>query len=135
MRPSTGLPTFCARRWTSAASTPSRDSRRLEAKMTGHVTFITGGARSGKSRHAESLAAASGAPVVYIATMETRDSELEARVASHRLRRPAHWTTAEAPLDVAAAVESAPRAALILLDCLSLWVSNLLFAALPDFDD
>src|SRR5436309_3566840 len=104
------------------------------APMTRHLTFITGGARSGKSRHAETLAAAQPNPVVYLATMEPGDAELEARIARHRARRPDTWTTLEAPLDVVAALETAPPEALVLLDCVSLWVSNLLFATLPDFE-
>ena len=86
--------------------------------------FVTGGARSGKSRHAERLAASTGHPVVYIATMEPLDDELARRVAAHRAARPADWRTVEAPLDPASALEAADAGACVLLDCLSLWVAN-----------
>ncbi len=86
--------------------------------------FVTGGARSGKSRFAERLAAGSGRPVVYIATMEPRDEELRRRVARHRSQRPREWETVEAPLDLVAALRAADPGACALLDCLSLWVSN-----------
>jgi adenosylcobinamide kinase/adenosylcobinamide-phosphate guanylyltransferase len=99
----------------------------------GLITLVTGGARSGKSAQAEALAAAAGPPVVYLATMEPRDAELAARIAQHRARRPAAWRTVEEPLDAAAALSRIDSAATVLLDCLSLWVSNLFFAAgLPD---
>ncbi|MCZ2110039.1 MAG: bifunctional adenosylcobinamide kinase/adenosylcobinamide-phosphate guanylyltransferase [Dehalococcoidia bacterium] len=94
----------------------------------GSIHLVTGGARNGKSRHAEALAAASGAPVVYIATMEPGDEELRARIARHRERRPADWATIEAPRDLTWALAAAPTGAAVLLDCLSLWVSNQLFA-------
>ena len=90
----------------------------------GEISFVTGGARSGKSRFAEALAARSDRLVVYIATMEPLDDELLARVARHRAERPAHWTTIEAPSDPTSALQSAPDDACVLLDCLSLWVSN-----------
>ena len=86
--------------------------------------FVTGGARSGKSRHAERLAAATGRPVVYVATMEPRDDELARRVAAHRASRPAEWATVEAPLDPASALAAIDPAHCALLDCLSLWVAN-----------
>lgn len=98
----------------------------------GSLTFVTGGARSGKSRQAEMLAAATGAPVVYLATMEPLDEELERRVALHRTRRPGDWTTAEEPLALGAALAGLDTGATVLLDCVSLWVSNLLFATVPD---
>lgn len=94
----------------------------------GAIVFITGGARSGKSRHAEQLAAETGGAVVYVATMEPGDDELRGRIARHRQRRPAEWMTLEAPLDPAHALASAPAEGTVLLDCLSLWVSNQLFA-------
>lgn len=90
----------------------------------GEISFVTGGARSGKSRFAESLAARSGRAVVYIATMEPRDEELVARVARHRADRPADWETIEAPDALAAALDQAAPDACVLLDCLSLWVAN-----------
>ena len=94
----------------------------------GELWFVTGGARSGKSRFAGTLAASTGRPVVYIATMEPLDEELRRRVARHRSERPEAWTTVEAPLDPAAALHAAGVDSCALLDCLSLWVSNRLLA-------
>ena len=89
-------------------------------------TLILGGARSGKSALAERLAARS-ADVVYIATAQARDGEMAARVAHHRQRRPAHWRTLEEPLALAAALrEHARDGGCVLVDCLTLWLSNLL---------
>lgn len=88
------------------------------------LLFVTGGARSGKSHFAEHLAAQTGSPVVYIATMEALDDEVRARIARHRHTRPETWTTVESPLDIVEAVRNAPADACVLIDCLSLWVSN-----------
>ncbi len=90
----------------------------------GDLWFVTGGARSGKSRFAARLAARTGAPVVFIATMEPGDDELRRRIARHRADRPTHWTTVEAPLSPVEAVSAAAEDACVLIDCLSLWVSN-----------
>jgi adenosyl cobinamide kinase/adenosyl cobinamide phosphate guanylyltransferase len=92
------------------------------------VTLVLGGARSGKSRHAEGVIADLRAPnSVYVATAEAGDAEMRARIAEHRARRGAGWTTLEAPLDLIGALDQAGvRPALI--DCLTLWVSNLLHA-------
>lgn len=98
----------------------------------GALLFVTGGARSGKSTFAEHLAAASGAPVVYIATMEAGDDELRDRIARHRASRPEHWATLEAPRKVASAIEQAPDDACVLLDCLSLWVTNRMLDVLDE---
>lgn len=107
-------------------------------------TFIVGGARSGKSACAERLAGQSGLPVTYIATAATpagahADAEFAARIAHHRARRPAHWGFAEAPIDLAGALDAAatPRQC-VLIDCLTLWLANLLCppgseAPLPDW--
>jgi adenosylcobinamide kinase/adenosylcobinamide-phosphate guanylyltransferase len=94
----------------------------------GATWFVTGGARSGKSRFAERLATQSGRAVVYVATMEPSDAELAARIARHRAERPAGWTTVEAPRALAQAVAEQAEAACVVVDCLSLWVSNRLLA-------
>ncbi len=94
----------------------------------GDLWFVTGGARSGKSTFAERLASASGRPVCYVATMIAGDEELRDRVARHRAQRPATWQTLEAPDDLVAAVRDAPGGACVLVDCLSLWVTNRLLA-------
>jgi adenosylcobinamide kinase/adenosylcobinamide-phosphate guanylyltransferase len=98
----------------------------------GEVWFVTGAARSGKSRFAERLAAETTLPVVYIATMEPLDAELEQRVAHHRTVRPASWRTVEAPRDPASALAATESGACVLLDCLSLWVTNRLLAGGED---
>jgi adenosylcobinamide kinase/adenosylcobinamide-phosphate guanylyltransferase len=90
------------------------------------LTFLLGGARSGKSSLAVGLAREWRGPVTFIATAEAGDDEMAERIRLHRVERPAAWTTVEAPLDVRSAVETAPEEAAILLDCLSLWVANLL---------
>jgi adenosylcobinamide kinase/adenosylcobinamide-phosphate guanylyltransferase len=115
------------------------------------LTFILGGARSGKSAYAERLAADSGLPVTYVATAvapaHAGDDEFAARIELHRARRPAHWALVEAPADLAGAVRSLAREGqCVLIDCLTLWLAGLLFpvdgtevhepphAAFRDFD-
>jgi adenosylcobinamide kinase/adenosylcobinamide-phosphate guanylyltransferase len=92
------------------------------------LTFVLGGARSGKSVHAEQLAAASALPVTYVATAAVSgDVEFNARIAHHRERRPAHWRLVEAGVDLASAVtQSDAPGHCILIDCLTLWLANLL---------
>ena len=90
------------------------------------LTFLLGGARSGKSRLAVRLAEASGAPVTCIATAEARDAEMTERIRRHRAERPGGWQTVEEPIHLPAALVAAPTDATVLIDCLSLWVSNLL---------
>jgi adenosylcobinamide kinase / adenosylcobinamide-phosphate guanylyltransferase len=96
------------------------------------ITLFTGGARSGKSSRAEQYAARLGRPVLYLATAEARDDEMRARIALHQARRPASWASCEEPLAVAAAFESVAPGTIVLLDCLSLLVSNLLLAHVQD---
>jgi adenosylcobinamide kinase/adenosylcobinamide-phosphate guanylyltransferase len=92
------------------------------------VTLVLGGARSGKSRYAESLMNGYS-EVVYIATAEALDDEMTARIARHRAGRPSSWRTVEAPLELAAALDRHGRQAhAVLVDCLTLWLSNLLLA-------
>ncbi|HJY40666.1 MAG TPA: bifunctional adenosylcobinamide kinase/adenosylcobinamide-phosphate guanylyltransferase [Steroidobacteraceae bacterium] len=97
--------------------------------------LILGGARSGKTNHAitlaASLAAAQPLPVVYVATAEALDDEMRNRIARHRAERPQSWQTIEAPHDLAAALRAQPPA-ILLVDCLTLWLSN---ALLLDFDE
>jgi adenosyl cobinamide kinase/adenosyl cobinamide phosphate guanylyltransferase len=90
------------------------------------LTFVTGGARSGKSSHALRLAAAAGTPVAMIATAEARDAEMAERIAAHRRERPAGWRTVEEPVDLAGALRGLAAGEFAIVDCLSLWVSNLL---------
>jgi adenosylcobinamide kinase / adenosylcobinamide-phosphate guanylyltransferase len=91
------------------------------------LTLILGGARSGKSRYAESLVTALPAPWPYLATAEARDTEMAERIAAHRTRRGAGWTTIEAPRDLAGALAAYGKAP-VLVDCLTLWLSNVLLA-------
>ena len=94
--------------------------------MFGELTFIIGGARSGKSTLAEQLAAR-GERVLYVATAEGRDEEMRRRIAAHQAARPEHWDTLEEPLDLAGALQSVHnRYDTVLIDCLTLWISNLL---------
>jgi adenosyl cobinamide kinase/adenosyl cobinamide phosphate guanylyltransferase len=87
--------------------------------------FVLGGARSGKSRHAEALVEAQPGPWAYIATAQAFDDEMRTRIAEHRARRPQGWTTIDAPLALAAALHEA-RNAPVLVDCLTLWLTNLI---------
>lgn len=99
------------------------------------LTLILGGARSGKSELALRLAAASGRDVLFVATMQAGDDELRARIAAHRSERPGHWRTVEAPLDVTDAARSAARTGeFVVVDCVTLWVSNVLLTHVPDLD-
>jgi adenosylcobinamide kinase / adenosylcobinamide-phosphate guanylyltransferase len=91
--------------------------------------LILGGARSGKSGFAENLVASCGKSALYLATAEPRDDEMRARIDTHRARRGSFWTTAEEPLELVnrlLAVADQPQP--ILIDCLTLWLSNLLGA-------
>lgn len=91
------------------------------------LTLILGGARSGKSDYAQRLAAASGRPVVYLATATAGDEEMAERIARHRAARPAHWRTLEAPTNVGQALKAVLAGGeVVLMDCLTLLVSNLM---------
>jgi adenosylcobinamide kinase/adenosylcobinamide-phosphate guanylyltransferase len=91
------------------------------------VTLVLGGARSGKSRYAEALVTDAAAAGTYIATAEAGDAEMAARIAHHRARRGGFWRTVEEPLGLASAiVANADPARPILVDCLTLWLSNLM---------
>lgn len=90
-------------------------------------TFILGGARSGKSQFAEQLATQSSKQVVYIATAQALDSEMAERIARHRANRPSDWITIEEPLALAEILSRhTSDKRLLLVDCLTLWLSNLL---------
>jgi adenosylcobinamide kinase/adenosylcobinamide-phosphate guanylyltransferase len=100
-------------------------TRRVTCQTKALVTFVLGGARSGKSAHAEALVQAEPAPWVYVATSQAFDDEMRARIVEHRARRPPGWRTVEAPLDLPAALaEPGP----MLVDCLTLWLTNLMLA-------
>ncbi|HEY7391955.1 MAG TPA: bifunctional adenosylcobinamide kinase/adenosylcobinamide-phosphate guanylyltransferase, partial [Bryobacteraceae bacterium] len=89
--------------------------------------MVIGAARSGKSRFAQSLCSAPR--VAYIATARAEDDEMRRRIARHQQDRPPHWLTIEEPLDLAGAVlQAASQADVIIVDCLTLWLSNLMWA-------
>ncbi len=90
------------------------------------LILILGGVRGGKSAFAQALAAEHGGSVTFVATAEARDEEMRLRIEDHRQSRPASWRTIEAPLNPAAALAEAPPADVVVLDCLTLLVSNLL---------
>jgi len=92
-----------------------------------HLTLVLGGARSGKSRYAEAAVMAAPSPWIYVATAEPFDDEMTARIAEHRDRRGGQWQTVEASLDLAGAIAAAPDKAALLVDCLTLWLNNLMF--------
>ncbi|OQW73227.1 MAG: bifunctional adenosylcobinamide kinase/adenosylcobinamide-phosphate guanylyltransferase [Proteobacteria bacterium ST_bin11] len=92
------------------------------------IELILGGARSGKSRYAEQQALASGLPVVYVATAEAGDDEMLSRIQHHQQRRPQHWITVEEPMALADVISKyAGKQHCLLVDCLTLWLCNVLF--------
>lgn len=90
------------------------------------VTLVLGGARSGKSRYAERLATEFSRESIYVATAQARDDEMAERIAGHRARRGSAWRTIEAPIDIVDALSDAPKGIAVLVDCLTLWLSNLM---------
>ena len=90
------------------------------------TTLLIGGARSGKSALAVDMAEAWDGPVTFIATAEARDEEMTVRIEQHRRERPSHWATTEEPIEIAKALESVADGALVILDCLTLWIANLI---------
>ena len=104
----------------------------LQGRQGGTMTslLVLGGARSGKSRYAQQRCEALGERLVYIATAEARDEEMAQRIARHRDERGPCWETVEAPIDLCGAIEAAAsgRADVVMVDCLTLWLSNLLLA-------
>ncbi len=96
-------------------------------------TLILGGVRSGKSRLAEQLAQNSQQPVVYIATATAGDEEMQMRIEQHKQRRPAHWTLVEEPLHLTETLEKfRNKEHCLIVDCLTLWLTNLLLHRNPD---
>lgn len=96
------------------------------------ITLVTGGARSGKSGYAEQLATRSSLQVAYIATAHAGDAEMAARIERHRAHRPCGWLTVEEPLALGAALRAQARAdRCIIIDCLTLWLTNLIVADHP----
>ena len=95
----------------------------------GHgLTLVIGGARSGKSRHAETLVGQCAAPHAYIATAQAFDDEMRARIDEHRARRSADWQTIDAPFELVSALNDVPDRQSVLIDCLTLWLTNVMLA-------
>ncbi len=93
------------------------------------ITFVLGGARSGKSSFAETMVESSGLQPVYLATGRAFDSEMESRIVTHRDRRGPQWQTQEEPLDLVGALEKhTGNDRFVLVDCLTLWITNLMMA-------
>jgi adenosyl cobinamide kinase/adenosyl cobinamide phosphate guanylyltransferase len=99
------------------------------------LTFLTGGARSGKSSLAVRMASGSGLPVVFLATARPEgDEEWCERLGRHRAERPEEWTTVEEPVELASAIAAVDGGAVLIVDCLTLWVANVIDAGLSDDD-
>ncbi|MSQ09440.1 MAG: bifunctional adenosylcobinamide kinase/adenosylcobinamide-phosphate guanylyltransferase [Dehalococcoidia bacterium] len=100
--------------------------------MAKAFTLILGGVRSGKSDLAQKLAQHAGGQVLFLATAEPGDAEMQTRIAAHRAQRPAGWRTVEAPLQLADTLDRhAAGVDVVLLDCVTLWVSNIMAAVTP----
>jgi len=106
----------------------------MELSMPHKLTLILGGARSGKSSFALHRATSRAADVLFVATAEAGDSDMATRIAHHRAERPAHWRTIEAPRAPAQALRTTTPAPVVILDCVTLWVTNLLLAGDADWD-
>lgn len=98
------------------------------------LALVLGGARSGKTRIAELLAGTGQDPVAFIATAEAGDEEMRERIERHRQARPMHWVSIEEPIDLLSAVESVEPGSRVIVDCLTLWVSNLVGHGIEDED-
>ena len=92
----------------------------------GRIILVTGGARSGKSAIAEARALSFAPRAIYIATAEARDTEMTARIAAHQARRGDNWRTLAEPLDLTGALAATDRQGPRLVDCLTLWLTNLM---------
>lgn len=100
----------------------------MQSNRVPQLALITGGARSGKSRFAEGLVRATGRPLVYIATAEAWDDEMRDRIATHREGRGAGWQTVEAPRKLCEALDAVEANAAVLVDCITLWLTNVMLA-------
>ena len=96
--------------------------------MTASLTFVLGGARSGKSRYAEEILGNCSGSLTYIATAQAFDEEMRDRIAHHSRRRDLRWRTVEAPLDLVAALAACGPEQPVLIDCLTLWLTNVMLA-------
>lgn len=99
------------------------------------LTLVLGGARSGKSAYAQSVIEKSHQPVLFVATATAGDKEMADRIAAHRANRPSSWKTIEAPLHVGEAIQNAEVTPWVLIDCITLLVSNILLSCPEPFDE
>jgi adenosylcobinamide kinase/adenosylcobinamide-phosphate guanylyltransferase len=114
-------------------SRPQCAAKTGEHNVASSLTLVLGGARSGKSTWAERKARESGKSVLFVATATAGDGEMAGRIAGHRASRPAEWRTVEAPTDLASAIRVHVQPDdLVLVDCLTLWVSNLILRPCAD---
>lgn len=100
----------------------------MTKNVLSRLTLVTGGAKSGKSRFAEGLVVGSDQPRVYIATAQVWDDEMRVKVNTHRADRGPDWQTIEAPRDLGAALATVPKGAVVLLDCATMWLTNVMLA-------
>ena len=103
--------------------------------MGKQLTFILGGARSGKSSYAQAMVEKSGQPALFVATATASDEEMAARISAHQASRSDQWRTLEAPLRVGNAVRQEPATDWVLVDCLTLLANNVLFALPENVDE
>lgn len=101
-------------------------SKKVAKLLLPNLTLVLGGAASGKSAFAESLVLQAGEPPVYVATAQIFDDEMAMKVARHQKTRGTGWTTIEEPLDIAAALDQAGRNQPVLIDCATLWLTNVI---------
>ena len=99
------------------------------------LTLILGGARSGKSRHAQEMLAAGSEPALFVATATAGDEEMADRIRAHQISRPRQWTTLEAPLNVGTAIHKTDFHGNVLVDCLTLLASNVLMTCAEPLDE
>ncbi|MBS4024912.1 MAG: bifunctional adenosylcobinamide kinase/adenosylcobinamide-phosphate guanylyltransferase [Clostridia bacterium] len=102
--------------------------------MTKELILVTGGVRSGKSLFAEKWVKNSGKEVIYLATAQCKDQEMEQRIKLHQLRRPDHWVTIEEPNDIPSKLIQITEGQIILIDCLTIYLTNHLLKLVPDPD-
>ena len=98
----------------------------MTSQNSSKLTFVLGGARSGKSLYAERLVTSLPSPWTYIATAHSFDAEMNARIAEHQRRRSPDWITIDAPLDLPGALARVPKGQPVLVDCLTLWLTNVM---------
>ncbi|MGO9963358.1 MAG: bifunctional adenosylcobinamide kinase/adenosylcobinamide-phosphate guanylyltransferase [Acidimicrobiales bacterium] len=96
------------------------------------LTLLLGGARSGKSALALDIAKSEGPPITFLATAEPLDAELAERIKRHRAERPENWETVEEPIELERALQETADSTVVVVDCLTLWVSNLLSRGFDD---